>query len=313
MERYVITKRLTSTRFCDVYAAKFNDSDVALKVVDVDDERPPHNSRDEVRLLEEVKGHPNIAEMLDTQTKDLTEKVLVFPLYRYTLIDLLRSHSKNRKRFNPYLIGTRSAEQEYSNNLDLSASKQIIKGIANGLAFLHSKKIIHRDIKPANIMFASSGFEPIIIDFGISYKYPTNFGKEQPDKKICDVSTGVYKAPELLFGITDYSYGVDIWALGVLMTLVFSDNLQPLFEEEDVVDFRLVGMVFRDFGVPTLNSWPEAAKSPTFSRLLSEERPPAPTKTVLPRADNATRSLFQNMMVFSEAARLTASQIYSQI
>jgi serine/threonine protein kinase len=28
---------------------------------------------------------------------------------------------------------------------------QIIRGILEGLAYIHSKKIIHRDLKPANI------------------------------------------------------------------------------------------------------------------------------------------------------------------
>lgn len=44
---------------------------------------------------------------------------------------------------------------------------QIIRGMLEGLAYIHSKKIIHRDIKPANI-FLTENNKVKIGDFGLA-------------------------------------------------------------------------------------------------------------------------------------------------
>jgi serine/threonine protein kinase len=44
--------------------------------------------------------------------------------------------------------------------------KDIIKGIVEGLVYLHDKNIYHRDIKPGNILMKDG--KPKIADFGIS-------------------------------------------------------------------------------------------------------------------------------------------------
>lgn len=44
---------------------------------------------------------------------------------------------------------------------------QIIKGICQGLNYLHEKKIVHLDLKPANILLDYC-MVPKIADFGVS-------------------------------------------------------------------------------------------------------------------------------------------------
>ena len=46
-------------------------------------------------------------------------------------------------------------------------AREIIRGLLQGLSFMHSCNIAHRDIKPHNIMIDSRG-RPKIIDFGLS-------------------------------------------------------------------------------------------------------------------------------------------------
>lgn len=45
------------------------------------------------------------------------------------------------------------------------------------VAELHRKNIIHHDLKAANVMLDSSTFLTILLDFGLSYLYPTNIPK----------------------------------------------------------------------------------------------------------------------------------------
>ncbi|ODV72042.1 cyclin-dependent protein kinase-activating kinase CAK1 [Cyberlindnera jadinii NRRL Y-1542] len=319
MNNYKERKRIKCTRFSDVYSAicaKTN-LQVAIKVVCTDDERPPHCSRDEVRLLKQFaqeKAPANITTLLDVFTEDLTDTAMVFPYYAFTLTSWLRRHAKRTKasHFNPYInVDSRPTTAEYISSLTLEEGVEIIKGVANGLDFLHGLGVIHRDIKPDNIMFQGYNPTPVIIDFGISYKIPNNFGKESDSNKICDIGTGIYKAPELLFHIADYGYGVDIWALGIVMTLVFSKDLKPVFEDEDIVDFKLMGMIFSTFGTPSLEIWPEAAKSTTFERLQLLPHPGKPMEQILPGVDNQIRKVFQKMMTYESKERISAKEIYT--
>lgn len=80
--------------------------------------------------------------------------------------------------------------------------------LAEGLDYLHACGIIHCDIKPANILMRSSGGGAVLCDFGIAVDKPAVGGKGTP----------CYVPPEGLFG--EWSYGGDIWALGLVMLFV---------------------------------------------------------------------------------------------
>ncbi len=57
--------------------------------------------------------------------------------------------------------------------LPLETTLSIIKGICDGLYYIHSKGIIHRDLKPDNILINEEG-KAKIIDFGIANHGGTN-------------------------------------------------------------------------------------------------------------------------------------------
>jgi serine/threonine protein kinase len=64
--------------------------------------------------------------------------------------------------------------------------------LANGLAFLHSKKLIHRDIKPSNVLLDIEGdnFRAVLSDFGSMWD--AEFAAT-----ITSATTAAYTAPEL--------------------------------------------------------------------------------------------------------------------
>ena len=55
-------------------------------------------------------------------------------------------------------------------DLSESSLKQIARGIASGLKFLHDNCIIHRDIKPENVLLSNSSDDSnaVIADFGLA-------------------------------------------------------------------------------------------------------------------------------------------------
>jgi cell cycle related kinase len=61
-----------------------------------------------------------------------------------------------------------------------------------------------------------------------------------------------YRAPELLFGARKYEFGVDLWAVGVILAELLDHG--PLFPGENDIDqiFRVIQVL----GTPTPANWP---------------------------------------------------------
>ncbi len=81
--------------------------------------------------------------------------------------------------------------------------------IAKGLSYLHERGIVHRDLKPGNI-FYDDGYVKIG-DYGLS-KF---IAVSRHSAQTASVGTVHYMAPEI--GSGNYSRGVDIYALGVML------------------------------------------------------------------------------------------------
>lgn len=83
------------------------------------------------------------------------------------------------------------------------------KELAKGLSYLHERGIVHRDLKPGNV-FYDDGYVKIG-DYGLS-KF---ISVSRHSAQTASVGTVHYMAPEI--GSGNYSRGVDIYALGVML------------------------------------------------------------------------------------------------
>ncbi|KQJ88899.1 cysteine-rich receptor-like protein kinase 25 [Brachypodium distachyon] len=101
---------------------------------------------------------------------------------------------------------------EVPDKMDWDTRFKIIKGICNGLLFVHSIPIVHMDLKPENILL-DDNMVPKIADFGLSRL----FGQEQTRMNTQNVvgSYG-YIAPEYLYR-GEISTKSDIYSLGLLI------------------------------------------------------------------------------------------------
>ncbi|KAF7105395.1 hypothetical protein CFC21_106208 [Triticum aestivum] len=98
-----------------------------------------------------------------------------------------------------------------SSGLEWRKRYKIIKGICEGLNYLHQKKILHLDLKPTNILL-DEDMTPKFIDFGLSRCL-----KEGETRVFTSNIAGTigYLAPEFTRGVITYKF--DLYSLGVII------------------------------------------------------------------------------------------------
>ncbi|CAN1305907.1 Shaggy-related protein kinase kappa [Linum perenne] len=136
--------------------------------------------------------------------------------------------------------------------------------ICRALAFMHNcVGICHRDIKPQNLLVKGEA--------NVSY--------------IC---SRYYRAPELIFGATEYTTAIDIWSTGCVMAELLLG--QPLFPGESGVD-QLVEII-KVLGTPTREEI--KCMNPNYTEFKFPQIKPHPwhkvfQKRLPPEADPNTR------------------------
>lgn len=114
--------------------------------------------------------------------------------------------------------------------------------ICRSLAYIHGAiGACHRDIKPQNLLVNPQTHQLKLCDFG-SAKVLV---KGEPN--ISYICSRYYRAPELIFGATEYTTAIDIWSTGCVMAELLLG--QPLFPGESGVD-QLVEII-KILGTPT--------------------------------------------------------------
>lgn len=104
--------------------------------------------------------------------------------------------------------------------------KIIIYQSLAGLDHMHRHGFFHRDLKPENLL--SNGDIVKLGDFGLAREIKS-------DPPFTDyVSTRWYRAPEILLRSTNYSYEIDIFALGAIMAELYM--LRPLYPGKSEMD-----------------------------------------------------------------------------
>ena len=91
---------------------------------------------------------------------------------------------------------------------------QVVRALAEALAYAHGEGIVHRDVKPANVMLDEKG-QPLLMDFGLAAR------QEEAEKLTQEgaiLGTPLYMAPEQARGQTGYPLPAsDQYSLGIML------------------------------------------------------------------------------------------------
>jgi len=113
--------------------------------------------------------------------------------------------------------------------------------LCRALAHIHALGICHRDIKPQNLLVDPRSHQLKLCDFGSAKALV----KGEPN--VSYICSRYYRAPELIFGSTDYTTAIDTWSQGCVGAELLIG--QPLFPGDSGVD-QLVEII-KVLGTPT--------------------------------------------------------------
>jgi serine/threonine protein kinase len=160
------------------------------------------------------------------------------------------------------------------------------------LAYIHGIGICHRDIKPQNVLVDPSTHILKLCDFGSAKRLI----KGEPN--VAYICSRYYRAPELIFGATDYTPSIDVWSTGcVIAELMLGE---PLFPGDSGLD-QLVEII-KVLGTPTEEQVKEM--NPNSEEFKFPNIKPNPwTKVFKPKVDPQAIDLISKVLVYSPVKR----------
>ncbi|EME31601.1 cyclin-dependent serine/threonine protein kinase [Galdieria sulphuraria] len=222
---YSATKVIGSGSFGVVFQATVGETGefVAIKKV-FQDKRFKNRELQIMRMLE----HPNIVELKHCfySTGEKPEEVYLNLVLEYipeTVYKVTRHYSKLKQP------------------VPLIYIKLYMYQLLRALAYIHSRGICHRDIKPQNLLVDPQTQVLKLCDFGSAKILVAN------EPNISYICSRYYRAPELIFGATDYTTAIDVWSSGCVMGEMLLGR--PLFPGESGVD-QLVEII-KVLGTPS--------------------------------------------------------------
>jgi serine/threonine protein kinase len=173
--------------------------------------------------------------------------------------------------------------------------KLYVYQMCRSLAYLHAKGSCHRDIKPQNLLVDPSTQVLKLCDFGSAKALIPG------EPSVAYICSRYYRAPELIFGATDYTCAIDIWSCGCVAAEMLLGH--PLFPGETGID-QLVEII-KIMGTPTKQE--VEAMNPAYTEWKFPQIRPFPLgKIFRPRPPEEALDLLTKMLTYVPSQRITA-------
>ncbi|XP_017122474.1 putative glycogen synthase kinase-3 homolog [Drosophila elegans] len=166
--------------------------------------------------------------------------------------------------------------------------------LLRSMAYLHSLGFCHRDIKPQNMLLDSDTGVLKLCDFGSAKQLISG------EPNVSYICSRYYRAPELIFGATDYNTKIDIWSAGCVMAELLLGQL--IFPGDSGVD-QIVEIV-KVMGTPTSEQLHDM--NPHYKQFKLPQLKPHPwAKVFRIRTPAEAIDLVSKMLIYSPNARVS--------
>ncbi|MCJ1242078.1 regulator of ime2 [Varicellaria rhodocarpa] len=172
--------------------------------------------------------------------------------------------------------------------------KIYIYQLFRSLAYIHSQGICHRDIKPQNLLLDPNTGVLKLCDFGSAKILVEN------EPNVSYICSRYYRAPELIFGATNYTTKIDVWSTGCVMAELMLG--QPLFPGESGID-QLVEII-KILGTPTREQI--RTMNPNYMEHKFPQIKPHPFNKVFRKASPEAIELITALLEYTPTQRLSA-------
>ena len=199
-----------------------------------------------------------------------------------TIFDLKTNDAGDTFVVMEYVAGPSLASvlKQYPDGMPLAEVRHWLKGLVEGVAYLHDHGIVHRDLKPANL-FMEEGIVKIG-DYGLAKLITPSQGTEHSES----IGTCHYMAPEI--GSGKYNKPIDVYAIGVILYEMLTGRVP--FEGETVNEVLMKHLTAR----PDVSMLPEPYRTIVAKALAKDpNQRPSRVYDLLPperRAARAARS-----------------------
>ena len=265
-----------SGSFGIVFQTKLSPSgeDVAIKRV-LQDKRFKNR---ELEIMRKVL-HPNICELkafFYSSERDEIYLNLVLEFVPETVYKALRNFSKQKTA------------------MPMLEVKLYTYQLFRSLAYIHALGICHRDIKPQNLLLDSRSGVLKLCDFGSAKVLVPG------ESNVSYICSRYYRAPELIFGASNYTTKIDVWSSGCVMAELMLG--QPLFPGESGID-QLVEII-KVLGTPTREQI--RTMNPNYMEHKFPQIKPHPFSKVFRKAPAEAIDLISVLLEYSPGSRLSA-------
>jgi len=178
--------------------------------------------RKEAAICQKLAPHPGVVHLRETLEDD--GKVILIQEY----------------------VEGETLDEKMGEDLSPSQMDNIILQLIEVVAYAHSHRIMHRDIKPNNIIIQPDGALKLL-DYGAAKIL------HEKDISATIVGSRPFMAPEQIMGESERRS--DIWAIGVIMYLLYTGDLPFYCEVEKV----LIDLILEQEPVPPRQLNPEIA------------------------------------------------------
>lgn len=142
--------------------------------------------------------------------------------------------------------------------------------------------------------------------FQHSYSYEAEEGLGPNGSLTSCVGTRWFRAPELLYGSTEYGLEIDLWSVGCIFAELLS--LEPLFP--GISDIDQLGKIFSILGNLTEEVWPGCSQLPDYKIIsFGKVEKPVGLEARLKNRSADEVLLVRKLVCFDPAGRATAMEL----